>query len=651
MKLKYFAVLLFLSIFFNIDAQTKKNEVLFTVADDSVSIEEFLRVYNKNLDLVQDESQKDVDEYLNLFTNYKLKLKEAKALGLAEKPSYIRELSNYRQQLAKNFLTDNRVTDKLVEEAYERISNEVKAAHILIKVAQNASPQDTLVAYNDIARLRDRALEEGFEKVMKEVHNGQTIYGEDLGYFSGFKMVYPFESAAYNTKVGEISKPFKTQFGYHIVYVMDKRKSRGERTVAHIMVIDKKGDTIPNSSQIRIQEIYKKLQQGEDFAALAKQFSDDSNSAPKGGMLMPFSGGQLSSPEFEETAFSLSEIGDISAPFKSQYGWHIVKLFEKKPVDSFDTMKPELEAQVKRDARSKIIDDALHSKLRKKYNVNEKQPSLAYFTSLLNEDYYKRTWELPADFEAKEPLVKIGEKQLTFQDFGDYLVKNQRSIYSRDSFDAIVSKAYESFLNENITAYQEDNLENENEEFAHIVGEYRDGLLLFDLMEQTIWNTAKTDSLDIQNYYENHKDAYYWPERASAVVASSANQKVLKKVSKLMEGNMELEQIKKLVNNNGEVNVIFTADTMDAKHQALPKNYKFNEGLSKVYKHNDAYVLVQVKEILPKKFKTFEEAKGTIIGDYQTFKENNWIQELKKKYPVVINPEALNKVKSQIKKQ
>ena len=195
MKLKHFTFFLIFLPFLEVSAQATQKEVLFTVAEDSVEVAEFLRVYNKNLDLVQDESQKDVDEYLNLFTNYKLKLKEAKALGLAEKPTYIRELSNYRQQLAKNFLTDNKVTNHLVEEAYERISNEVKASHILIKVSAGASPQDTLVAYNDIVKLRDRALKEGFEKVMKEVHNGQTIYGEDLGYFSGFKMVYPFESA------------------------------------------------------------------------------------------------------------------------------------------------------------------------------------------------------------------------------------------------------------------------------------------------------------------------------------------------------------------------------------------------------------------------------------------------------------------------
>ena len=282
MNLRYLFILFFIFLIIKVNGQSSNNEVLFSIDEEPVYVSEFLRVYNKNLDLVQDESQKDVDEYLTLFTNYKLKLKEAKMLRLNEKPTYIRELSSYRKQLAKSFMSNTKITDELVQEAYNRVSYEVKASHVLIKIPENASPDDTLVAYNNILKLRDRALIEGFEKVRQEVHNGKTVFGEDLGYFSGFKMVYPFESAAFNTQVGDISQPFRTQFGYHIVNVEDKRKSRGERTVAHIMVVNKEADTLADSPENRIQDIYKKLKQGEDFEALAKQFSDDRNSAPKG---------------------------------------------------------------------------------------------------------------------------------------------------------------------------------------------------------------------------------------------------------------------------------------------------------------------------------------------------------------------------------
>ncbi|AUP78071.1 peptidylprolyl isomerase [Flavivirga eckloniae] len=649
MKLRYRLTLILIALILGVEAQSVQKDVLFYVDDEPVYTSEFLRVYNKNLDLVQDESQKDVDEYLTLFTNYKLKLKEAKALELHNKSSYKRELSNYKKQLAKSYMTDAKVSEAMVKEAYERISYDIKANHILVKVGENASPEDTLAAYNDIVKLRNRTLSEGFEIVRKEVHNGRTVFGEELGYFSGFRMVYKFETAAFNTNVGDISQPFRTRFGYHIVNVLDKRKSRGERTVAHIMVVEKKGDTLAEKPEVRIQDIYKKINQGEDFEALAKQFSDDRSSASKGGVLKSFSSGQLGSPEFEEVAFGLEEVDAISEPFKTQYGWHIAKLIAKKPVREFDAVKGELEQKIKRDDRSKLIDEALYASLKKKYNIGD-QPALKYFESILNDDYFKTIWKLPNEFTGDEPLVKIGKKQFLYKDFGNYLLKSQRRRGASGSIQLLVSKKYEEFLNSNLVRYHEDNLETENEEFAHIVDEYRDGLLLFDLMETTIWNAAKTDSTGIQDYYKTHKSDYVLPKRVDAVVASSAKQKTLKKVSKLLKQGMAIDQIKALINSNDKIDVIFTSDIMDAEHQALPKSFQFKEGVSKTYKHNDAFVVVQVKDILQEKEQTFEEAKGAVISDYQSYKEENWLKDLGDKYKIQINQDALKNIKKQIKK-
>lgn len=651
MKFKYYLVVFILVFISNTYAQSNKEDVLFTVDSDPVFVSEFIRVYNKNLDLVQDESQKDIDEYLTLFTNYKLKLKEAKALNLHEKDTYKRELDSYKNQLAKSYMTDAKVTDALVKEAYERVSYDVKANHILIKVPENASPQDTLAAYNKIIKLRARALVEGFDKVRKEVHNGQTVFGEELGYFSGFKMVYKFESVAFNTSVGEVSEPFRTQFGYHIVNVQDKRKSQGERTVAHIMVVKKEGDSLAEKPENRIQDIYKKLNQGEDFEALAKQFSDDKSSSSKGGMLSPFSRGQISAPEFEDVAFGLEKDGDVSEPFQTQYGWHIVKLYGKKPIPPFEELKPELEEKVKRDSRSKLIDDALVNTLKNQYEIELPNGALDYFASILNDDYLKRTWKLPANFEGDKPFLKIENKQFSYNDFGDYILKTQRNVEPKTSFNAIVLKKYDAFLGSKLVEYKEENLENESEEFAHVLNEYREGLLLFDLMETTIWNASKTDSVDIQNYYENHKDKYVTPKQIDAIVASSSKQKTLKKVSKLLQKGMDLEQIKNLINSNDNIEVIFTSDIMDANHQALPKDFEFKKGISKIYKHNNGFVLVQVKDVLPETQKTFDEAKGTIISDYQTYKEENWLKTLSEKYKIEIKNEALAKVKALIKNQ
>lgn len=647
---KYFLIAVFSLCFFASNAQNPNDEVLFTVENDPVYVSEFTRVFNKNIDLVKDESQKDVDEYLKLFINYKLKLKEAEALGLDKKPSYLNELSSYKSQLASNYLTDSKVTDELIEEAYKRMTTEVDASHILIRLDDNPTPEDTLQAYNKLLKLRDRVMQEGFETVKKEIHNGKTVYAEDLGYFSAFKMVYNFETAAYNTPVGEVSMPFKTRFGYHIVWVKDKRESRGERTVAHIMISNQKKDRPHDKPESRINDIYLKLQQGEDFEALAKQFSEDQSSASKGGMLAPFTGGQLSSVEFENQAFALEHVGDISKPFETEYGWHIIKLYGKKPVASFEDMKGELEEKVKRDSRSQLINESLLNNLKQQYQVSDATPDLSYFESILNDNYFIGKWVLPTDFKAQEPLIKIQEKQIVYEDFGQYLVKNQRRQMPKMSIKTLVVNSYHAFLENELLQYKKERLEVENQDYANIVEEYRDGLLLFDLMETEIWNAAKKDSVGLQTYYNNHKDNYFWNQRVDAVVASSAKKTTIKKVQKLLQNNQTPEQIKAALNSESEIDVIFTSGIMDAQHQSLPADFKFKTGVSDIYKFNEGYIVANVKEVLPKETKSFDEAKGAVISDFQNHKEANWILSLEEKYQVNVNQDVLESVKKQLNK-
>ena len=648
MKIKIVLTICLAMLSFSAIAQTNKKETLFTIDGEAVYTSEFVRVFNKNLDLVKDESQKDIDEYLKLFVNYKLKLKEAKALEFNKKPGYNRELSNYKRQLAKNYLSDTKVTNTLVAEAYNRILNEVNANHVLIRLNDNALPKDTLKAYSDIVKLRNRVSNEGFATVKKDVHNGKTIFAEELGYFSGFKMVYPFENAAYKTPVGEISQPFKTQFGYHVVIVNNKRKSRGEREVAHIMIAEKK-QAVPdksNDSESRINDIYKKLNQGEDFESLAKQFSEDKSSSKNGGKLKPFSGGELSSSIFEDKAFNVNAIGEFTKPFKTNFGWHIIKLLNKKPVAAFSDLKSTLEAKVKRDSRSKLINTSRINTLKERYKV--KQASLTDFENILTEDYFKGKWKIPQDFNTSSPLIKIGKKQLIYEDFVKFMVKNQRRTSRKKPFNTLVKELYTTFLNNNLLQYQEDNLEYENQEFAIVLNEYREGLLLFDLMETEIWNAAKNDSVELKNFYETNKNNYFFSERVDAVVASSAKKSMIKQVFKLLNENQSLETIKEKLNTSQQVNVLFTNALMNTDHQALPNNFSFKKGVSKIIKHNDAFVVVKVNEVLPQTLKTYEEAQGKVISDYQEFKEKNWLDGLHKKYKIKINQRVLNKVKSQI---
>ncbi len=629
------------------NAQVKGSEVLFTVGESPVYASEFLRVYHKNLDIIKDESQKDIDEYFKLFLNYKLKLAEAKELGYHKKPKYVRELNGYKKQLAKNYLTDHEVTEALVREAHDRVSHDVWAQHILVKM--NPSKKDTLVTYNNLLKLREKLKNEDFATVQKELHDGNSVLVEDLGYFSGFKMVYDFESMAFNTKVGEVSLPFRTQFGFHIVKTVDKRKSRGEVTVAHIMVANRQNDStiVPEE---RIQEINKLVTQGEDFESLAKQFSDDKSSSGKGGRLAAFKGGQLSSKEFEDVAFSLSNVDEVSKPFETAFGWHIVKLIEKKPVGSFEEMKYELETMVRKDSRSKLINTALQKRLRRQYNIKNDNPGRDYFISVLNEEFYKRKWMVPDDLDRSKTIFTVGDRNCTYGQFANFLKLQQKGTEKKKPFAAIVDDAFEVFVNKNVLAYHEGNLENENEEFANILTEYREGLLLFDLMENKIWNTVKFDTVGIQTYYDQNKQNYKQSKRIDAVVATASKEKHIKTASRLLKQGNTTKAIKEKLNSNGEQNVIFTKGEMTKEHQSLPQGFVFKEGVSGIFQHNNAYHVVKVNKILPETIKTLEEARGLVISDYQEMVEKKWLEELKNKHKVSINDEVLLKIKSEIKK-
>ena len=640
MKIRF--VLCFLSVVFVqlITAQNSNKAVLFTVEDTPVYASEFTRVYNKNLELVKDESQKDVDSYLELFINYKLKLQEAKALGLDKKESYLREFDSYKKQLSKNYLTDTKVTDALVEEAYERMGYEVDVSHILVRLEEGATPEDTLKVYNEIVKLRNRVIDEGYKAVQRDVHNGKTIFAEDLGYFSTFKMVYDFENVAFNTEVGKVSQPFRTRFGYHVLTVLDKRVSRGQVTAAHIMIKD---------DETKINEIYKRIEQGETFEALAKQFSEDKSSANKGGALKPFSSGELSSKTFEDVAFSLKE-KEISKPFKSEFGWHVIKLLGKKEREPFEQVKGTLENKIRRDSRSKLINTSRVNTLKARYTVVENKSGVDYFKTIINQSYLQGRWNLPENFEADTPILKVQDRQLTNNDFAQFLLKSQRQRGTDKNLHNIINTIYKRFKEYELLRYQEDNLENENEDYAQILGEYRDGLLLFDLMETEIWNSAKTDSVALKDYYNSHKENYFFNERIDGLVASSAKKSNIKKVAKLLKAGQTVDAIKVAVNTEDKINVSFTAGEMEANHQALPKHFKFKKGVSKVYNHNDAYVVIKVKAILPKQAKTYDETKGKVISDYQAFKEEQWIKELANKYKVAVDKAVLETVKNNIKK-
>jgi peptidyl-prolyl cis-trans isomerase SurA len=640
--IRFFLVLNLLvgSVNFTI-AQSIDSENLMTIGGETISVKEFLRVYNKNIDLVQDESQKNIDYYLNLYTNYKLKLKEARTLGFDKKDSYKKEFESYKNQLSKAYTTDKEVTETLVKEAYNRTTSEVKAHHILVRIQPG---QDTLAAYEKIKALRSRMVKEDFTSLRTALHDGKSVFVEDLGYFSAFKMVYDFENAAFNTPLGQTSKPFRTQFGYHVVKVLDKRPSKGKVQVAHIMIANNQKDStlVPEN---RIKEIYRSIQEGDSFESLAKQFSDDKSSAAKGGVMNPFKSGDIRSEIFVNTAFGLKEIGAISEPIQSQFGWHILKLISKTPVEPYEQIKVDLEQKVKRDARSKVIRQKMLEKLKQQYTIS--QPSLESVVAKIQKNDADDTWEVEASMEP-QVFLKIESQEFSYRDFLDLLNKNKRSFKASTGKSKFISNQYALFLENNLFQYKKNNLINENEDYAYVLKEYEEGLLLFDIMENKIWKGAQLDSIGLKSYYNENTSKFKSNSKITATIARSNKKKKLKAVKKMWSQGFSTDAISQKLNERDQA-LIFSSGDFEIDSPLIPKNMVFNKGISEIYSLDDNYVLLNISNIETPQILSFEDAKGAVISKYQSVLESEWLETLRNKYPIVINEKILSDLKKSIK--
>jgi len=476
------------------------NNILFKVNDSIVYVDEFNRVYSKNFELIDENNQKDFESYLELFINYKLKLAEAYEMGLHNDPKYKSELNKYVKQLQNTYLTDRETEENLLKEAYERTKYELNVSHILIRIDENNN--DTLDVYNKLNSLREPLLNLPFEEFKNRFQKDEDLIIENLGYFSAFKMIYKFENMSYKTQVGEVSRPFQTRFGFHILKVNDKRPSLGEITVGHIMTYKSKPDAFK-----RISNILDSINSGISFEYLAKKYSDDKNSSFKGGRLNPFSSGQINSIPFENAAFGLENKNDISKPIETKYGWHIVKLYDKKSVQKFDEIKYQLLNKLKKSSRYSIISESFYDFLLSRYGLDYENSNLDYFVSILDSSYFKGEWSIPEFFDEEKTLIKVSNKRLKYLDFAVFLEDNQRKS-KPTSYVKLVSEQYSRFIKSNILEIYKNNLESENLDFKFIIREYREGLLLFNLMQDKIWTVRDSDSTKLKVYFEENKNKY-----------------------------------------------------------------------------------------------------------------------------------------------
>lgn len=645
-------------------AQGWKNKTLITIGDRNISAGEFMEVYEKNNVNSEVIDKKNVDDYLDMYINFKLKVTEAEARKMDTMPKFIKEYDGYRKQLAKPYFSNDVATEKLVEEAYDRMLWDVNVSHILVKCEPHDVPADTLKAYNRALELRKRVLNgEDFNDVAYEasqdpsardtIWNGRFYKGNrgDLGYFTVFYMVYPFETGAYNTKVGEISMPVRSDFGYHIIRVNSKTPACGTVKAAHIYLTVDEKDPMKNDSAVRAKafNIYNEIEKdGSNWDLIVRKYSEDSGSAQHGGTLTPFKVYQIV-PEFISEIIRLNE-NEFSEPVKTNYGYHIIKLISKSGVKSFEEEKEGLKKNVEKDKRAKLSDEMVMKRILKENKFKEylkvKDAFIATVDSTLKEGKYV----VAEGVDLNKTLFKFKNDEYKISDFVEYIEKNE----SAQPFMSAASYAYQlydEFLKESAFAYEDAHLEEKYPDFKILVQEYHDGILLFDLMEKEVWKKAEIDTAGVRAYYEEHKGDYMWGKRVKALVITVNNSDNIARAEELVKENITADSIKAVIKNEGLKGLIVKSPYFQQGDNVDIDETEWVAGTIRVIPStvDNTTKIIKILDVREPEPKTYREARGIITSAYQTKLEEDWLKELKEKYPVTVNVKILEKVRKNYK--
>ncbi|MCB9335136.1 MAG: peptidyl-prolyl cis-trans isomerase [Flavobacteriales bacterium] len=662
--MKKISLILFIGILsISVKAQ-EKDPVLLTINKKEVLLSEFNAIFNKNNTNEGNATEKAVNEYLDLYIKFKLKVTEAEELGYDTTKAFLGELEGYRKQLIQPYLSDREVTENLIKEAYERMKMDVKASHILFMVGPDASPKDTLAAYNKAMKARARIMKgESFDKVAKEVSEDPSAKSNagDLGYFSALHMVYPFESAAYNLKVGELSMPVRTRFGYHILKVTDKRPARGTMRAAHIMIACKKDAdslTLAQKEQ-KVKEIYEKLKNDpSQFKDLAKQHSDDKQSGSRGGELAPFGTGKMV-PEFEEAAFALKTDGEISAPIRSDFGFHIIQRLELTELDSYENLYNSLKSRVSRDSRANKSKEVVINRIKAENNFKENLAERNDFYKAINpKEWTEGSWSVDRVKSLNKVMFGFyandGEKlEYTQQEFAERMAMKQPKgkLNANFNLDEEINKEYNNAVEEKALEFKELRLPKTNMEYKLLLQEYRDGILLFDLTDEKVWSKAIKDTTGLQNFYETNKNNYMWNERVDVTIYKCNNETVASQVEKILKKKAKKgytnDDILKMVNTDSQLALNIEEGKFEKGQNELVDACNWEKGTTQKVNDKAGKTVnwVIVNEVLKPEAKKLNEVRGTVTSDYQNFLEKEWVNELKNKYEVVVNKEVLKLVK------
>lgn len=654
---KYLSIAI-LSIFLSLTLIGQNDKTLLVIENQKVPVSEFLDIYTKNNKNV-DYSKASIDEYLDLFINYKLKLMEIQRLRLDTQKNFINEFQKYRDQLAQSYLIDKNTVDKLLNEAYNRIQNDVRVSHILVKLSPYANPKDTLKAYNKALEIRKKLLNGAdFAKLAIEMSDdnsardqntadGRLIPGNggDLGYFNVFNMLYDFETAAYNLNVGDISLPVRTPVGYHIIKLTEKHPAIYRFKIAHILLMYPPNATAQEKESIKAKadSIYKEILRGADFAELANLHSEDKGSANKGGELPWLTPFRLV-PSFVQPIYN-HKPGDYIPPVETFYGWHIIKLIDKQTPPEFASAKQELLTKLYKDPRYLLAQKKIADSLKHVYKIQYDKKSLVNIAKSINKDsLIKRSFKESQIPNLDNILVKIDDHSIYIKDFATYIKKNQSLFTNTDDIQIFVNKMFDNFLNDKILEIEKENLEKKNPKFAAQINDYKEGILIFNLMDQNVWSKAMQDTAGLKAYYETIKNKYLTDEKAKIGIFKTNDAKIAQKVQKTLQKNIQKSQLNPnlILSKINKKNNVVSYDSMIIETKKLADiglEKTVNTILSK--ESNNSYEIYWLQSIIAPQPKSLDEVRGLVISEYQTYLEKQWINELRNRYHWQVNDEVL----------
>lgn len=622
---------------------------LMIIGQEKVSVDEFLRIYQKNNQSTTSYSEKDVQEYVELFTLFKMKLQEAKRMRLDTLPMLKEDYQKYTDQLVQNHFVDKNYIENIWKAQYEHMKYDVKVAHIMVKCAPNANPSDTLIAYNKLNYLKQQATKDNFAKLATENTEDQSsaIKGGLLGYITAFMTFPEFEQPCFQTPIGAISSIFRTQYGYHIIHVLDKRVARGKIKVAHIYL--KKSEK-PEVAEKQIQEAYKQIMSKKlTFENAVKKYTEDASTKETYGVLNEFGVSEMVN-DFEEQCFALKNPGDLSKPFMTEYGWHLVKLIEKIPVKGYEDSKDYIKQRMANDPRVNNLKGIAYSRMLDKYKFTEPPANLSPLMANMPDTFFMiKNWVLkPMKAIESNTLFSFAGKSFNLKDFTNYVNANYNTASSKSKKDAI-DAMYAAYKEKVIWQMAKDLLSAEDKTYSQLESEYMNGLLIFEIMDREVWKKALADTLGSMKMYEEVKSNYWFKDRVMLEgIKTKKTEGLDTYIQSLtsLSAKVVFEKIKQSKDSNEFVYYERTIERGDYPEIDKAMDAK---AISVQFKDEDkSSILAKVVKLLPPSIKPYSEIKGRIQNLYQNKLEKEWGRSLRSKYPVKINNIELSKI---IKKQ